>query len=176
MDLLSDLYISLIQPPMATIFIIFVSIGLNLFSIWATNRFTDVQKMKENMEEVKVWQKRFNEARKTMDPLLLEEVMSQQQRIMRLNADMMGARCKPYLIFIIPFFIIFSLLGGIYQGLPIAIVPFHVESVLVFFKDWIGITVPGAGFGMYYWSWYMLTSMSLGAMLRKLAGQDVTIT
>ena len=115
MDILSDLYLILIQPPGATIFILFVSIGLNLLSIWATNRFTDVKQMQENMEEVKAWREKFNEARKTMDPLLLEEVMAQQQRIMRINADMMGARCKPYLIFIIPFFTVFSLLGQIFS-------------------------------------------------------------
>ena len=175
MDILSDFYLMLLQPPVATIFILLVGIALNLFSIWATDRFTDVQKTRENMEEIREWQTQFNEARKSMDPYLLEQVMAKQQRIMRLNADMMSARCKPYLIFIIPFFLIFSVLGGMYAYVPVAVIPFHVESVLFFLANWIGVTVRG-GFGMFYWSWYMLTSMSLGAIMRKFAGQEVTLT
>ena len=175
MDIFSDIYLMLIQPPVSTVFIILVSIGLNIFSIWATARFTDVEKLRENMDVVKEWQKKFNEARKTMDPMLLEEVMAEQQRIMRINAEMMTSRCKPYLIFLVPFYLIFNVLGSMYTAIPVAIVPFHVESVLFFFNEWIGITVNG-GFGMYYWSWYVLTSMSIGAMLRKIAGQDVALT
>ncbi|MGY5851976.1 MAG: EMC3/TMCO1 family protein [Candidatus Thorarchaeota archaeon] len=171
MDMWSDFLLVLTSAPWSAPFIVLVSVFLNLISIWATARFTDVEKLKENMAFVKEWQAKFNEARKTMDPLLLQEVQDMQSRVMSINAQMMTARCKPYLIFIIPFMAIFYLLSAMYGNTIVAVIPFHIEEVLFFMKDWLGFTTD-AGFGLTYYSWYLLTSFGLGGFVRKIFGQD----
>ncbi|MDF1540813.1 MAG: EMC3/TMCO1 family protein, partial [Candidatus Thorarchaeota archaeon] len=162
----------LIPIPNATVFILGVSILLALVSIWATNRFTDQEQLKKDMEEVKEWQSKFNEARKSQDPQQLQEVMDSQSRMMRLQSGMMMARCKPMMIYYIPFFLIFSLLQAIYGVSIVAIVPFNAQDLLWFLQDWIGFDVQGSGFGLTYFGWYMLCGLGLGNIIRRAAGQS----
>ncbi|MHA1940009.1 MAG: hypothetical protein ACW97O_17545, partial [Candidatus Thorarchaeota archaeon] len=81
------------DPPFSALFILFVSVSLALIASWATMRFSDVEQTRENMQEISEWRKKLDEARKTMDPMLLQEVQDQQSRIMSLNAQMMSSRC-----------------------------------------------------------------------------------
>ncbi|MHA1904997.1 MAG: EMC3/TMCO1 family protein [Candidatus Thorarchaeota archaeon] len=180
MDFISDLLgamAAFLDPfsrmPISAPFIIGVSVLLALVSIWATNRFSDMEKMKSDMEEVKEWQAKFKEARATNDPRLLQEVMDSQSRIMSLQGSMMSARCKPMLIFYIPFLLVFSVLGVLYGTNPVAILPFNAQYGLGFIEGWLGVNVPGSGFGMFFWSWYFLASLGLGNLIRKAGGLSV---
>jgi uncharacterized membrane protein (DUF106 family) len=172
-DLVADLFGLVTPMPVSTLFILAVSILLALVSIWATNRFTDQEKIKEDMATVKDWQTKFNEARKSGDPQLLQEVMDSQSQIMRLQSGMMTARCKPMMIYYIPFLLVFSLLQMIYGNTIVAIIPFNAQILLPFLENWIGFSVQGSGFGLTYFGWYMLVGLGLGNIIRKAAGQQV---
>jgi uncharacterized membrane protein (DUF106 family) len=156
--------------PLSAPFILGVSVSLALISIWATMRFTDVEKLKEDMEAVKQWREKFNTARKTMDPALLQEVSDEQSRIMRINASMMGARMKPMCIYYIPFVIIFAILNALYAAQPVAILPFNPQDFLSFLEPMMGVNIPGSGFGLYFWPWYLLSSLGLGTLIRRAFG------
>ncbi|MHA2265023.1 MAG: EMC3/TMCO1 family protein [Candidatus Thorarchaeota archaeon] len=167
MDFISDLLGAMagfLEPfsrmPISAPFIVGVSVLLALVSIWATNRFSDMEKMKSDMEEVKEWQVKFKVARAA-------------KRIMSLQGSMMSARCKPMLIFYIPFLLVFSVLGVLYGTNPVAILPFNAQYGLGFIEGWLGVNVPGSGFGMFYWSWYFLASLGLGNLIRKAGGLSV---
>ena len=125
------------------------------------------------MEEIKKWREKLSVARKTMDPLLLQEVADQQSRIMRLNADLMSARMKPMCLFYIPFIIIFALLNTLYGGVAVAIIPFNAQKLLWFIDPWLGYPINGLGFGLYFWPWYFLSSLGLGNLIRKAFGVGV---
>jgi uncharacterized membrane protein (DUF106 family) len=172
-DIIADMFAPLTPIPISTIFILGVSILLALISIWATNRFTDQEKLKEDMEKVKEWQAKFKEARSSGDPQLLQEVMDSQSQMMALQGSMMTARCKPMMIYYIPFFLVFSLLQMIYGVTIVAIIPFNAQILLPFIEGWIGFNVPGSGFGLTYFGWYMLGGLGLGNIIRKAAGQNV---
>ena len=159
--------------PVSTIFIMFVAIALALISIWATQRFTDMDKMKADMEEINAWRERFSQARKTMDPIELQQVMDDQQRIMRLQSSMMTNRCKPMCVYYIPFLVIFYLLNLIYGNSIVAIVPFNIQDVLPFLGGWIGSPVVG-GFGLSYYGYYFLVGLGLGNIIRRPFGLSMT--
>jgi len=163
------------QPPYSAIFILFVSVGLALITSWATMRFSNVEQMKENMQEISEWRKKLDVARKTMDPMLLQEVQDQQSRIMRLNADMMSSRCKPMCIYYIPFILIFGILNALYAGIPVAILPFNAQKLLPFIDPMLGINIAGGGFGLWFWPWYLLSSLGLGNLIRKFLGVGVEL-
>jgi len=178
-DLIADFlgfFANLLDPvsamPYSSVFILGVSVGLALVSVWATNRFTDQEQLKKEMEEVKEWQAKFNAARKSQDPQELQEVMDNQSRMMRLQSSMMMARCKPMLIYYIPFLLVFSILGALYGISVVVILPFNAQYLLPFLDGWIGFNVPGSGFGMTYFGWYMLSGLGLGNIIRKAAGQS----
>ncbi|NWF97213.1 MAG: DUF106 domain-containing protein [Candidatus Thorarchaeota archaeon] len=161
------------RPPYSAVFVAFVSVLIALFSTWSTVRFTDMEQLRSDMAEVKAWQQKLGAARKTMDPVLLQEVMDGQSHIMTIQARMMSARMKPMCIFYIPFIIIFWMLSLLYQGTPVAILPFNAQKWLFFIDGWLGTSqgVTG-GFGLYFLTWYLIVSFSFGSLIRKWAKLD----
>lgn len=181
MDLWSDLFdsiVSVFRPvsmmPYSAPFVILISVGISLLSLALTKRFTDVEKLKANMEEIKLWQQKFKIARESMNPVLLQEVTDHQQRIMRLNAEVMSARMKPMCIFYIPLLIMWGIFQAVYGTTAVAVLPFNIHEALPFFENWLGYNIPGTGFGLTFFTWYLMASFSLGTLIRKLAGIDVT--
>ncbi|MGY5865417.1 MAG: EMC3/TMCO1 family protein [Candidatus Thorarchaeota archaeon] len=176
MDLWTD-FLAIFGPvsvmPWSAFFVAGVAIGLSLISIWATRRFSDTEKLKQDMEDVKAWRARFDEARKTMDPILLEEVQAEQGRIMRLQSSMMTARCKPMCFFYIPLILIFSIMNNIYGNNIVAVIPFNIQDVLPFLTDMIGTPTAG-GFGLSFYGFYFLVGLGLGNLIRKPFGLDMT--
>ncbi len=160
--------------PYSTIFIVFVSIMISLLSAWSTRRFTDIQQMKSDMAEWKAWQEKLKLARKTMDPILLQEVLDEQSRIMAIQGRLTSARMKPMCIFYVPLILIFGALNAFYGQNPVAVLPFNVLRVLPFMESWIGTSVGiSGGFGLYFWSWYMLAVLAVSGLIRRLSGIEI---
>ncbi|MHA1138201.1 MAG: EMC3/TMCO1 family protein [Candidatus Thorarchaeota archaeon] len=173
MDMFSDFILIISTMPWSAFTILGVNIFLALISIWATNRFTDIEKMKEDMEEVKIWREKMTTARKTMDPVLLDEVMADQGRIMKLNGAMMSARMKPMCIYYIPFLLVFSILGSMFGNSVVAVLPFNIQKVLPFLDGMLG-TATSEGFGFSFYGFYLLAGLGLGNLIRKPFGQSMT--
>ena len=179
MDLFSDLIATFSVMPWSVVTIIVVNVILALISIAATNKFTDMEKLKTDMEEVKAWNEKMKVARKTMDPVLLEEVMADQGRIMRINGQMMSARMKPMCVYYIPFLIVFGIMGAMFGNSIVAIIPFNVQYALPFLKGMIGTNelADGTllpGFGLTFYGFYLLVGLGLGNLIRKPFGQSMT--
>ena len=173
MDIFSDFIQIMATLPMSAITILIVNVFLALISIVATNKFTDVEKMKADMEEVKVWREKMNVARKTMDPVLLDEVMADQGRIMKINGAMMGARMKPMCVYYIPFLIVFWTMGALFGSSIVAVLPFNIQKVLPFLDGMLGTATTG-GFGFSFYGFYLLVGLGLGNLIRKPFGQSMT--
>ncbi|MGY5859061.1 MAG: EMC3/TMCO1 family protein [Candidatus Thorarchaeota archaeon] len=173
MDIFTDFITVFSTMPFSAITILVVNIFLALISIWATNRFTDQEKMKADMEEVKVWREKMNVARKSMDPVLLDEVMADQGRIMKLNGAMMGARMKPMCVYYIPFLLVFWMMGALFGNSVVAVLPFNIDKVLPFLEGMLG-THTSAGFGFSFYGFYLLVGLGLGNLIRKPFGQSMT--
>ena len=175
MDIWSD-FIAIFAPvsamPWSTVFVSLVALGIVLMSIWMTRRFSDMEKMKEDMATVKEWQARFNEARKTMDPILLQQVQEDQGRIMRIQSSMMTARCKPMCYFYIPLILFWGLMNAIYGNSIVAVIPFNIQDVLPFLTDMIGTPTAG-GFGLSFYGFYFLVGLGLGSLIRRQFGMDM---
>ncbi|MFW9769795.1 MAG: EMC3/TMCO1 family protein [Candidatus Thorarchaeota archaeon] len=175
MDIWSD-FIAIFAPvsvmPWSTVFVALVALGIVLVSIWMTRRFSDMEKMKEDMAAVKEWQARFNEARKSMDPILLQQVQEDQGRIMRLQSSMMTARCKPMCYFYIPLILFWGLMNAIYGNSIVAVIPFNIQDVLPFLTGMIGTPTAG-GFGLSFYGFYFLVGLGLGSLIRRQFGMDM---
>jgi uncharacterized membrane protein (DUF106 family) len=132
-----------------------------------------MEKMQADMAEVKAWQERFKNARASMDPVELQQVMDDQGRIMGLNTAMMSARMRPMCVYYIPFIIIFAILNAIFGNSIVAIIPFNLHKVLPFLVGWIGTPVQG-GFGLSYYGYYFLVGLGLGNIIRRPFGLSMT--
>jgi uncharacterized membrane protein (DUF106 family) len=65
MDLWSDIVesiVSVFEPvsmmPYSAPFVILISVGISFISLILTKKFTDVEKLKANMEEINIWQQK----------------------------------------------------------------------------------------------------------------------
>lgn len=154
-------------PPIAAIFIVAVGALLTLVSMAVTRRVSDVEQLQQDMETVKQWQAKFNEARKSQDPQKLQEVVDSQSQIYSIQGRMMGARCKPMLIFYVPFLLVFAILAALYGNSIVVILPFNPQKLLPFLEGFIGSSVPGSGFGMTFFWWYLLANFGVSSLMRK---------
>lgn len=177
MDVWSDIFgaiINFLRPvstmPWSAAFVLAVGVLLAVISSVITVKMVDVEKLKTGQEELRAWQRKLSEARKTMDPVLLQELTNDQSRIMQIQLSMQSARMKPCCVFYVPFLIIFAILNGLYGAAPVAVLPFNPQNALPFLEPWLGVYVSGAGFGLWFWSWYMLSALGLGTMVRRVFG------
>ena len=159
--------------PWSMITILIVNFILMFIAIFATNKFTDIEKRKENMAEIKEWRTKMNEARKSKDPVMLQEVMDQQGRIVRLNSQMLGDQFKPMCIYYIPFLIVFYIMGALFGNAVVAIIPFNIQKLLPFLTGMVGKPTP-YGFGLTFYGFYLLVGIGLGNIIRKPFGQEMT--
>jgi uncharacterized membrane protein (DUF106 family) len=88
----------------------------------------------------------------------------------------MSARCKPSLLFFIPFIVIFSILRGFYStdGVDniVLILPFNIQKVLPFFVGLAGQPT-AAGFGLSFYAFYFLVGLGLSSILQRIMGTQV---
>ncbi len=168
-------------PPLSAIFIMLVSMSITLITNLTSRKVTDLRRLNRYQAEVKQYQEMQKEAERTQNEKLLRKVRRRKAYIERIQREMLTQRCKPSLIFIIPFLIMFQVLRGFYfdpaTGLDrvVAIVPFSVHKLLPFFTGWLG--VPTAyGFGMTFFGFYMMVGLGIGQILQRLMGINITGT
>jgi len=156
--------------PWSGILIAVVSVIVSTISNLGMKRFTDVRRLKRHQAEIKQYQKMQQEAQKSGNEKLLRKVRRRKAYMDRIQRDMMSARCKPGLIFAIPFMGIFYTLSGFFSGdyLIVAILPFDA----FFLTGIAGTSVPG-GFGMTYMAFYMLVGLGLSSILQRIMGTQI---
>ncbi len=167
------------DPPLAALFIMMFSLMITTVSNLAQRRFTDTRRLKRYQAEIKQHQEMQKEAEKTQNEKLMRKVRRRKAYIERIQKESMTARCKPSLMFFIPFIIVFSVLRGFYFDAVagadriVAIMPFSVHKLLPFLTGWLGVPHP-LGFGMTYFGFYMMVGLGLGQILQRLMGVSLT--
>ena len=180
-DILIWLTLTFKDPPMAGIFILMVSLSISTMSNLAMRRFTDMRRMNKQQAEIKRFKEMEQEAKKTQNEKLLKKLKKRKAYIDRIQRSMMGARCKPSLLFFRPFIFIFSFLRGFYStpGLDgiavddiVVILPFNIQKVLPFLVGMIGSPM-AAGFGLSFYGFYFIVGLGLSSILQRIMGTQV---
>jgi len=76
------------------------------------------------------------EARKTQNEKLMKKVKRRKSYIDRIQKEQMTTRCKPSLMFMIPFMLIFTILRSFFtypdgSDSIVVILPFNIDSILL---------------------------------------------
>jgi len=163
------------DPPASTVFIVFLSLSLNLLVQVLNRLLIDQDRRKRSMVEIQKYQTLVQKARKSGSKKLQLRVQRRQKYIQKLQSNMAKSSFKPTLYYMVPFLIFFQILSGFYNpgGVPkiVAYFPFNFEIFIPsFFRAGFGIYVPGLGYGMYFIWWYMLVGFSLSAVMNKIFG------
>ncbi|MFW9944309.1 MAG: EMC3/TMCO1 family protein [Candidatus Sifarchaeia archaeon] len=171
-------------PPFAALFIMVISLSITTVSNLAMKRFSDMRRLHRYQAEIKQHQEMQKEAEKTQNEKLMRKVKRRKAYIERIQREMLTQRCKPSLMFFIPFILLFTVLRAFYfiiddpitgagHDQVVAIIPFSVHKLLPFLTGWLG--VPTAyGFGMTFFGFYMMVGLGLGQILQRIMGVSLT--
>ncbi len=144
---------------------LFVVLGIGIFVsllvTLITRRVVNWERMRQIKAEVSAFQKELREAQSKRDMKSVHKLQQDQKRIMSLQGQMMKENFKPTLFYIVPYFIFWFILMGIYGGWVVAWLPFRLD--LPFFGTWVS-----CGF----LSWYILTYFGSSQIWRKLLIRD----
>ena len=143
--------------PFSTVFILALSAGISLLTTLVNRRFTDPEKSRAWRKEISDWNSDLRAARGSKDKKTLEKVMKKQQYIMQLQSKMMWQSMKISLLFLVPLFLMWQILGGFYGPTAIAYLP-GVGNQLV-------LPIVNIAFSSLFW-WYLLSSLLFGTVFQ----------
>ena len=141
----------------ALLVILAIGIFVALLITLITRRVVNWERMKQIKAEVSAFQQELRDARSKQDMKRLYKLQQDQKRIMALQGQMMKENFKPMIFYIVPYFVFWFILSGIYSGWVVAWLPFRLD--LPFFGKWAS-----CGF----LSWYLLTYFGFSQIWRKL--------
>ncbi len=160
--LASELKIGLSSIYEYALFIVLgIGILVSLIITLITRRVVNWERMRQIKAEVSAFQKELREAQRKRGMKNVYKLQQDQKRIMSLQGEMMKENFKPTLFYIVPYFIFWFILSGIYAGWVVAWLPFRLD--LPFFGTWVS-----CGF----LSWYLLTYFGFSQIWRKLLIRD----
>lgn len=142
--------------PYSTFFIFGLAALISLLTALVNRRFTNPEKSRTWRKEISDWNKEMRDAQKSKDKKTLEKVMKKQKYIMQLQSKMMWQSMKISLLFLIPLFLMWQILGSFYQSAPIAILP------------GVGATLPLPIFSSSLIWWYLLCSLLFGTAFQHV--------
>ena len=122
-----------------------------------SRRVVNWERMRQIKAEVSAFQQELRDARSKQDMKRLYKLQQDQKRIMSLQGSMMKENFKPMLFYIVPYFIFWFVLSGIFSGWVVAWLPFRLD--IPFFGKWAS-----CGF----LSWYLLTYFGSSQIWRKM--------
>ncbi len=168
-------------PPMSAILITAVSVSITVISNLAMKRFSDVRQLKRHQAEIKEYQELTRKAEQTQNEKLLRKMRRRKAYIDRIQKEMVSARCRPMLFFIIPFMLLFSVLSGYYSDPSttpptqkvVAVIPFNIQKALPFLVNFVGVPYEG-GFGLYFFPFYLLVGLGLGQIIQRIQGVSLS--
>ena len=145
--------------PYSTVFILGLSVLISLLTTLVNRRFTDPEKSRAWRKEISDWNKDLRDAQRSKDKKTLEKVMKKQQYIMKLQSKMMWQSMKISLLFLVPLFLMWQILGGFYGPTAIAYLP-GIGNQLV-------LPILNMAFSSLFW-WYLLCSLLFGTAFQHV--------
>jgi uncharacterized membrane protein (DUF106 family) len=137
--------------------ILLLAVLFSFFITLITKYVVDWTKVKQARAEMNAWRKEMLDAQRKKDLKRLYKLKQEQKRIMSLQSQVMMSSFKPAIFYIVPYFIFWRLLSGIYGGWVVAWLPFS-------------ITLPIAGtlvsFG--FLGWFLISYFGFSSIWRKL--------
>jgi len=145
----------LLNSPSSTFFTLALALAISLTTTLLNRKFIDREQMAVWKRELDKWNAERNLARKTGDKKLLAKVKKQEPRILQIQSKMFSQQMKTSLVTFIPLIIIWQVLIGFFQTIPVARLP--------------GIYT-GQTIDLPFFWWYMICSFFTGTLLSRIFG------
>jgi uncharacterized membrane protein (DUF106 family) len=142
-------------PPFATYAILAIAISLGLITSFVNARMTDLKSYRKMMLDSARAQHQMMDAAKSGNQRAIDKAQKKQQEVMGQQSKMSMDRMKISLLFMIPFLLIWQLLGSFFGNIIIAYFPFDFPMVP---KE---LSVA---------NWYLICSFASSVIISRLLG------
>jgi len=142
-------------PPMATYAILVIAVSLGLLTSFVNARMTDLKAYRRMMLDSARAQHQMMEAAKSGNQRAIDKAQKKQQEVMGQQSKMSMDRMKISLFFMIPFLLIWQLLGSFFGNTIIAYFPFQFPFIP------LELSVA---------NWYLICSFASSVLISRLLG------
>ena len=143
-----------VDRPLSTFFVLGLALLITFITSMVNRLLTNKEQLASWRKELSEWQEELSKARKSGDKKLLDKAMRKQKQIMQIQSKMFSQQMKISLIFIVPFFIFWTLLNSAYTINGVAVIVAYL---------------PGFG-ALTVFYWYLLCSLAFGTILSHILG------
>ncbi|MBQ03923.1 hypothetical protein CL673_04320 [Candidatus Bathyarchaeota archaeon] len=143
------------QPPYAPIFILVLTLVVNMVMSYANKRSMDLPAYRKMMVESSRARKELMEAMKTGNQRRISQAQKKQNDLMKEQQKASSGRMKLTLYVMIPFILIWQVLNSFFGKTIVAYMPFKVP----FFPE-----------NLIIGNWYLLCSISVNIVLSRIIG------
>ncbi|MCD6402885.1 MAG: DUF106 domain-containing protein [Candidatus Aenigmarchaeota archaeon] len=143
----------IVSQPFMSLFLI--ALAVSLIIILSYKFFVNLEKLNEAKKKMKQLQKTLIDAQKSNDVERMKKIV---EEITEVNKVFMKESIKPMIISLILLVTIFPIISKMYTGKIVARLPFSLP--------WIGSELSWIG-------WYIIVSVTITWILRRLLGVDV---
>jgi uncharacterized membrane protein (DUF106 family) len=156
------------EIPYSTLFIFGLAGLVSLLTTLVNRRFTNPEKSKSWRKEIGDWNKDLRAAQRSKDKKATDKLMKKQQYIMKLQSKMMWQSMKVSLLFLVPLFIMWQILGGFYTY--VNPVTQNVAPMPLAYFPGVGANLPLPLFNYSLIWWYLLSSLLFGTAFQHAFG------
>ena len=143
------------QPPYATLFILLLTLVINVVMSYANKRSMDLPAYRKMMVGSARARKELMAAMKTGNQRRISQAQTKQNELMKEQQKASSGRMKLTMYVMIPFLLIWQVLNGFFGRTIIAFMPFNAP----FFPEELTIG-----------NWYLLCSISVNIVLSRIIG------
>jgi len=143
------------QPPASTLFILGLSVVISLVTTLANRLVMDLEEFKRWTVESSHLRQELMEAIRNGNQRRIAKARKRQQDMMKTQQKMTMDRMKIMLFFMVPFLLIWRVLGGFFKGVIVAYMPFDAP--------WIGRELSIS-------TWYLFCSFSTSIVISRVLG------
>lgn len=137
--------------------ILLISILFALIATLISKRVVNWEDIKQKKKIFGDWQRELMSARRKNDMKTVHKLQQRQKEMMALQGQIMSASFKPAIFTMIPYFILWWALSGVYSNWVVAWLPFSLPL------PFVGTTV---SFG--FLGWFILTYFGFSSIWRRL--------
>lgn len=181
-------------PPLSALVVLLVSFIISMTSNLINRRFIDYERLGRARQEIKKWQDMKKQAQQETDPRVKRKldmkVKRRERYVMKLQTETSKQSFLPMMITIVPFFLVFAIMNGVFVDPftfpgqvhlgPVVYSPLNFAQILGGlglgfgwqFGQWP--LIPLGGMGLFYMYWYIICSFTLNLIIQKFLGTSMT--
>jgi uncharacterized membrane protein (DUF106 family) len=166
-----------------------IAIGLNTAMALLRRKTTNIEKMKTVMKETGEWRKKYTEAIKKKDKVLIDELKKKQSQMNKMSLEMQQQQMRPMMLYMIPSFMLWIFVFPSIFGQTVALSPITIPYITcsdanVSTDNPVQLAnnthstqiikgpckIPGQ---VFLWGWFLLVNFAFSGIIAKVTNTSI---